>query len=328
MRGEVMRGQLGDTDLRLLRIFRKVVECGGFSAAEIELNISRSAISMAMSDLETRLGLKLCQRGRSGFALTNEGREVHEAAMQMLAAAEGFRTRINGLHAWLKGELNIGITDNLVTMPEMHITDALSALKGHGPEVMINIRMIPPNEIERAVLDGRLHTGVIPTLKTLPGLEYRSLYEETSCLYCARGHVLFREPQAGDTLARGRPVGEEEIRQHDAVLPAYAQTPAIKALHEPLKAAASATDREGIAFLVLSGRYLGYLPTHYAERWVRDGQMQALSPVANSYVTYYSAITRKSRPPNLVLERYLTELDALRQAKPARRTQAARESKP
>ena len=39
MRGEVMRGQLGDTDLRLLRIFRKVVECGGFSAAEIELNI-------------------------------------------------------------------------------------------------------------------------------------------------------------------------------------------------------------------------------------------------------------------------------------------------
>jgi len=315
MRKDGMRGQLGDADLRLLRIFRKVVECGGFSAAEIELNISRSAISMAMSDLEARLGLKLCQRGRSGFALTNEGRDVHEAAMQMLAAAEGFRTRINGLHAWLKGELNIGITDNLVTMPEMHITDALSA-------------MIPPNEIERAVLDGRLHTGVIPTLKTLPGLEYRSLYEETSCLYCARGHALFREPRAGDTLARGRPVGEEEIRQHDAVLPAYAQTPAIKALHEPLKAAASATDREGIAFLVLSGRYLGYLPTHYAERWVRDGQMQALSPVANSYVTYYSAITRKSRPPNLVLERYLTELDALRQAKPARRAQSARESKP
>ncbi|MGO2415557.1 MULTISPECIES: LysR family transcriptional regulator [Cobetia] len=313
-RSEAMSGQLGDADLRLLRIFRKVVECGGFSAAEVELNISRAAISMAMSDLETRLSLKLCQRGRSGFSLSNEGREVYEAATQLLAATEGFRTRVNGLHAWLKGELNIGITDNLVTMPEMHITHALSALKRHGPEVMINIRMIPPNEIERAVLDGRLHTGVIPTLKTLPGLEYRPLYEETSCLYCARGHALFREPAQGETLARGRPVGEEAIRQHDAVLPAYAQTPVIKALHEPLKAAASATDREGIAFLILSGSYLGYLPTHYAERWVRDGKMQAISPVAYSYVTYYSAITRKSRAPNLVLERYLKELDALRQA--------------
>ena len=35
-----LTGQLGDTHIRLLRIFRTVVECGGFSAAEIELNIS------------------------------------------------------------------------------------------------------------------------------------------------------------------------------------------------------------------------------------------------------------------------------------------------
>lgn len=124
-------GQLGDTDLRLLRIYRKVVECGGFSAAEVALGISRAAISMAMNDLETRLGLRLCQRGRSGFAMTDEGTEVYESTLQLLAAVEGFRTRVNGLHAQLKGELNIGITDNLVTMPQMHITDALH-LPGQG----------------------------------------------------------------------------------------------------------------------------------------------------------------------------------------------------
>ncbi len=72
-RREVLSGQLSDTDLRLLKIYRKVVECGGFSAAEIALQISRAAISMAMNDLETRLGLRLCQRGRGGFALTEEG---------------------------------------------------------------------------------------------------------------------------------------------------------------------------------------------------------------------------------------------------------------
>ncbi len=32
-------GQLGDMDLRLLRVFKAVVECGGMSAAELELNI-------------------------------------------------------------------------------------------------------------------------------------------------------------------------------------------------------------------------------------------------------------------------------------------------
>ncbi|WP_192035566.1 LysR family transcriptional regulator [Halomonas sp. YLGW01] len=300
-RKEALTGSLGDTDLRLLRIYRRVVECGGFSAAEVELNISRAAISMAMSDLETRLGLRLCQRGRSGFALTDEGAEVYAATLQLLAATEGFRTRVNGLHAWLKGELNIGITDNLVTMPEMYITDALSALKERGPEVRINIRMIPPHDIELAVLDGSLHTGVVPALKTLPGLDYLPLYEETSRLYCASGHPLFEAETVSDAA----------LAHCDAVLPAYAQRPEIKAQHEPLRAAASATDREGIAFLILSDRYIGYLPTHYAERWVRDGRMRALAPQTRGYVTRYCAITRKGAPPNRVLESYLEALNAL-----------------
>ncbi|SDK98146.1 transcriptional regulator, LysR family [Franzmannia pantelleriensis] len=300
-RKAALSGQVSDADLRLLRIYRKVVECGGFSAAEVELNISRAAISMAMNDLETRLGLRLCQRGRSGFSLTDEGAEVYEAAQRLLAAVEGFRTRVNGLHAWLKGELNIGITDNLVTMPEMHITHALSALKERGPEVHIHIRMMPPSEIELAVLDGRLHTGVIPALKTLAGLNYLSLYEEHSQLYCAADHPLFKVAT----------VPEQQLAEHDAVVPAYAQTPEVKALHEPLKASASATDREGIAFLILSGRYIGYLPTHYAERWVRDNRMRPLNPERWHYLTRYCAITRKAAPPNLVMEGYLEELQRL-----------------
>lgn len=293
-----LSGQLSDADLRLLRIYRKVVECGGFAAAEVDLNISRAAISMAINDLETRLDLKLCQRGRSGFALTDEGREVYESSLQLLAAVEGFRTRINSLHEWLKGELNIGITDNLVTMPEMHITNALSALKERGPDVRINIRMKPPREIELAVMDGRLHTGVVPALETLSGLHYRTLYEESSQLYCASNHPLF---DVGD-------VEENQLGRWDAVLPAYAQVPEIKLKHEPLKAAASATDREGVAFLILSGRYIGYLPTHYAERWVRDGRMKSVNARTCQYVTCYSAITRKGGPPNRVLDAYLEEL--------------------
>ena len=42
-----LAGQFGDVDFRLLRIFRKVVVCGGFSSVQIDLNISRSAISAA-----------------------------------------------------------------------------------------------------------------------------------------------------------------------------------------------------------------------------------------------------------------------------------------
>ena len=58
--------QVSDFDVRLLKLFRSVVECGGFAAAEGALGIGRSAISQQMADLEQRLGLRLCQRGRAG----------------------------------------------------------------------------------------------------------------------------------------------------------------------------------------------------------------------------------------------------------------------
>ena len=69
-------GRLSDVDIRLLRVFRSVVACGGVSAAERELNIGRSTISRHLTDLELRLGVRLCDRGPAGFALTTEGERV------------------------------------------------------------------------------------------------------------------------------------------------------------------------------------------------------------------------------------------------------------
>ncbi|KZN15041.1 LysR family transcriptional regulator [Marinomonas sp. TW1] len=298
---KTFQSQISDADLRILRIYKTVVECGGFSAAEVTLNISRAAISIAISDLETRLGFRLCQRGRSGFSLTNEGSQVYEYTLQLLSSIEDFRTHINALHQHLKGELNIGITDNLVTLPHTRITHSLAGLKDKGPQVTVNIRMIPPTDVERGVLDGGLHIGIVPDLKILSGLEYHHLYEEESKLYCSNTHPLFEMDD--------RKISKAKLKNYDAVLPAYAQTPEIKAQHQPLQASATATDREGIAFLILTGRYIGFLPDHVAAHWERDGRMRAILPDECRYLTQFSAITRKGARTNLVLETFLEELE-------------------
>ncbi|AWK89557.1 LysR family transcriptional regulator [Azospirillum thermophilum] len=290
-----------DVDIRLLRVFRTVVESGGFSAAEVELNISRAAISLHMADLERRLGLRLCRRGRAGFLLTDEGRLAYEATLRLLAGLESFRSEINAAHGRLRGELNIGITDNLVTLPQMRVTNALGNLKRQGPEVRVNIRMIPPNEIERGVLDGRLHVGVVPARRALPGLDRFSLYQEESRLYCGRGHPLFEAEAAAVTPA--------VLAAADAVAPTEAQqVPDAIGFQRALTATATATDREGVAFLILTGCYLGFLPTHYARQWVERGAMRALLPDSHRYSLDFHAVTKKGAQPNLVLERFLALL--------------------
>ncbi len=293
--------QLGDAHIRLLRIFKSVIEAGGFAAAEVELNISRPAISLAIAELESLLNMKLCNRGRAGFSITDQGQHAYQASLQLLGSLETFRSQINAINTDLVGDLNLGITDNLVTNHQMRITRSLSAMKHRAPEVIFNIRMMPPNDIETAILDGHIHIGVVPDLRNLPGLNYLPLYKERSLLYCSAQHPLFHQDL--------NKISDDALSQYDAVVPSYPQAAEIKQQQTMLKATATSTDREGIAFLILTGRFIGFLPTHFAERWVSQDKLRTIEAHSRGFDTYFSAITRKGARTNLILEAYMEELD-------------------
>jgi DNA-binding transcriptional LysR family regulator len=292
--------QLGDAHIRLLRIYRVVIESGGFAAAEVELNISRPAISLAISELESLLSMKLCHRGRSGFSITPHGEQVYQSVMQLLGSIENFRAQINAINTDLVGELNIGIIDNLVTMEKMSITQAISALKDRAPGVVINIRMMPPNEIESGVLNGQLHVGVVPELRAFPGLTYTPLYKEKSLLYCSDQHPLFKKNLYD--------ISDDALAKYDAVVSRYPQSPEIKQQQRKLKATASSTDREGIAFLILTGRFIGFLPTHFAQRWTDQDKIHSIGAHSRYFHTNFSIITSKGAHSHLILDAFLEEL--------------------
>ena len=290
--------QVSDFDLRLLRVFRTVAEYGSFAAAESALGITRSAISLHMSDLEKRLGMRLCQRGRAGFALTDQGREVLRASSAMMAAIENFRSEINLLHQRLRGDLNIGLMNNLVTQPRMRITAALRELRRQSDEVHIHISMSTPGDIERGLLDGRLHVGALPLTNRLSGLDYQPLYEECSLLYCSHEHPLFGR---GD-------IRQEELAATFAVAPSYRMSAEALDLYRGLSCVAKASDREAIAFLILTGEYIGFLPDHYAAAWVEKGLLASILPDQFSFRETIAAVTRSGRRQNLVVDRFLEEL--------------------
>ncbi|NUG62640.1 LysR family transcriptional regulator, partial [Acinetobacter bereziniae] len=276
--------QVTDFDIKLLKIFKTVCDCHSFTAAESILGISRSAISLHMSDLENRLGIRLCQRGRAGFALTDEGREVLQYIEMLTASIEDFRAKINQMHNQLKGEFNIGIINNLVTMQSAYITKSLAQLAEENSEVVINISMSTLSDIECRVLDNRLHAGAIPLVSPLSGLDYFHLYQENSFLYCGENHPLFNHT--------GK-INPKDLKQWNTVLPNYAISPEAMKLHQLLNCSATASDREGIAFLILTGKFIGFLPDHYARKWVVDGFMKPIMQNVMHYSTPICLITHK-----------------------------------
>src|SRR5450830_916203 len=185
-------GQLSDMDIRLLRVFKTVVDCGGMAAAELELNIGTSTVSRHIKDLETRLGLTLCHRGRAGFALTVEGQQIYTETLRLLAGADAFRSSVDEIHRRMGGQLNIAVFDKTASNPAAHIRAAIALFSELAPEVSLHLFVAPLNSIERGVIDGQFQVGVIPGHRSSDTLVYEELFTETMQLYCGAPHDLFQ----------------------------------------------------------------------------------------------------------------------------------------
>ena len=178
-------GQLSDMDMRLLRVFKSVVECGGMAAAELELNIGSSTISRHIKDLETRLGLTVCRRGRAGFALTPEGEQIYAETLRLLAGVDAFRNRVDEIHQRMGGELHIAVFDKTASNPAAHLGEAIAQFADTAPDVSLHLHVAPLNTIERGVLDGQFQVGIIPGHRSSDTLAYDELFSDC-LLYTSR----------------------------------------------------------------------------------------------------------------------------------------------
>ncbi len=68
--------------LAQLYVLITVSNCGSFSKAALQLQMSQSAVSYAISSLEAELGVVLLARGRYGAQVTPLGEEIVDRAIQ------------------------------------------------------------------------------------------------------------------------------------------------------------------------------------------------------------------------------------------------------
>jgi len=299
---KVKLGRVTDVDLRLLRIFQTVVDCGGLSAAEIDLGIGRSTISTHIAELEGRLGTRLCQRGRSGFALTNRGKKIYEASLGLMKSLDVFRNEVNENQDAMAGELNVGICDNMIWDKEARLSQVFREFSAIGSEVDLTLYVLSPDEIEHRLIDGRLHVGIACVMHKLASLNYEHLFDELKYLYCGREHPLFNVPDSQITTA--------DLVASQYVKKGYAVNSDLQQANTAMGKRVVGFHVEAFALLILSGRYIGVLPEHYAAIWEEKGEMRRLHPKRYEATVNFSIMTAQSRPHTVAQSAFLSTLRA------------------
>lgn len=285
-----------DVDLRLIRIFRAITEAQGLAGAQLVLNLSQSRISASLSELETRLGVRLCRRGRSGFALTEAGRSVYEASHDLFEAVDRFCNRAGSVSERVKRVIKLGAVDALVSHREIGLPRLLHELRRTAPAMFIDFMVAGPEELEAQLMSGKRDIIITPSLSKRPDLWYQTICNERQSLYCGGSHPLFS--------TRVTPA-INELSRYAIVARGYLHSQDLKRLGHR-EAEATVEMMEGQLILILSGSFLGYLPAHYAAAWVKRGELRCLDDSVYGYDSTFFAVAQRSTTESSTVRRFLS----------------------
>ena len=275
---------LQDVDLRLLRVFRIVVRYGGFSAAQDGLGLTVSTISNHMTALEQRLGVKLCHRGRGGFRLTEQGKTVHAAMLDLFGSIETFNSAVGSAKETIKGLVEFGAVDALHTNEQFPLTKSIGEFVRTAPDARINLHVASPQELLQGLLTGRFHVILTPTISAATPIESHLVFREFQQLYCGQDHPLF--------ALDDRQITREMLSRCPFVGRSYENPPNHIGLD--LFRQSEVSYMESTVLMIFSGEFLGYLPDHYALPHIRDGKLRALDCVKAGFHNDFFVCTHKS----------------------------------
>ena len=95
--------------LRQLEYALAVADTGTMSGAAERLNLSQSAVSLAVADVEKALGIQLFLRRKAkGVSLTDVGRDILPEIRSLLAQADDLHSMAQSLGETIEGTLMLG----------------------------------------------------------------------------------------------------------------------------------------------------------------------------------------------------------------------------
>lgn len=175
--------------VRQARYFIAAADFGQVSLAAKELNISQSAVTTAIKQLEETLGVTLFSRVASGVHLTAEGARFLSHARNIIAAVNEAAQSPLRVDTGTADRVRIGLTYTVAGyfMPRHHARFLRSY-----PQIEIELAELPRNAIEHRLVEGDLDMAVIlvSNLRNKEAIGFETLFRSHRRLWVPPGHHL------------------------------------------------------------------------------------------------------------------------------------------
>ncbi|HTY94678.1 MAG TPA: LysR substrate-binding domain-containing protein [Steroidobacteraceae bacterium] len=265
-----------------LATLSKVVDLNGFSAAARALGVPKAAVSRAVADLESALGVKVLNRTTRRLSLTQAGELIYPHARRLADEADAARTQIGRWFAPPTGPLRVAADP---TYGRILLAPLVPRFMESFPDIPLEVNLQPQGAASGKGTDVALRTGTGDE----PGMAHRLLGSPPAIL-CATPAYLQR---------RGTPARPEELRSHELLTPeGEAPEWRMTLVHGAMRAEVRVTARLAVndpAVLhaaTAAGLGIGLLPEFLCRQGLATGRLKRLlaewelPPIMPLYAVY------------------------------------------
>jgi DNA-binding transcriptional LysR family regulator len=212
-----------------LNIFLNVAETLSFTEAAKRLHISQPAVSMQISNLESRLNTALFDRSGRNISPTEAAEVLLPMAREMLNYATHIEETMASLHGSLTGHLQVACSTSAGKYILPHL---IARFRELHPDVRVTVSVCTAESAIEHVCDARSQLGILSSEAGCRDVEYRHFFTDRVVLIAPRQHpwvkrrsikpqelvgqpFILREETAGTRRVMQAGLLEHGIRVHD-----------------------------------------------------------------------------------------------------------------
>ena len=162
-------------ELRQLRYFVAVVDCGSLSRAASMVHIVQSALSQQMAQLEAELGVRLLQRSVKGVAPTDAGLALYRHAQQVLRLVSDTKEVVRASGQELSGRVKLGLPSSIAMIL---VGPLVAELEKRYPQIVLEVYESPSAYLAAHLINQHVDLSVLVDETVLAGIEAEPLVDE------------------------------------------------------------------------------------------------------------------------------------------------------
>ena len=186
--------------IKQLKYLCAVAEHKHFSKAAAACHVTQSTLSVAIADLESKLGVVVFERNKKTVLITPLGEKLLHQARGILGAVEDFVSLARANEGALSGEIRLGVIPTIGPFILPHI---LKNLRKSYPKLKLYLKEALSAQLLLQLQQGRLDLIMLAFPYAMPDMETVSLFRDEFLLCLPPGHKLEKAKQVKQQQLRG-----------------------------------------------------------------------------------------------------------------------------